>query len=75
MNGVEAMLYRINSGFLGLRVDAGKSSIELNFQPRMMRLGVLISLIGCFIFIALIVKSRDRQILDDNSIQPRLHFR
>lgn len=73
VNGVEAMLYRINSGFLGLRVDAGKSAIELNFQPRLMRLGAFISLIGCLIFIVLSVKSREQRIADGNSIQPGLH--
>jgi uncharacterized membrane protein YfhO len=54
INGVESKLYRINGGLTGLPVAAGKSEVELRFEPRLMKKGALVSVIALLIFIGLL---------------------
>jgi uncharacterized membrane protein YfhO len=57
VNGKPAELTRINCGFTGLKLDAGKSNVEIHFEPRLMKQGGMVSLLATAVFIGLIVFS------------------
>ena len=48
-NGKEIKLYRVNSGMTGIILPAGKTVIDLCFEPRLMKTGALVSLFGLLI--------------------------
>ena len=59
VNGVDTKLYRVDLGLTGLKLPAGKSTIELHFEPRYRAKGAIVSLCSALVFIALIgVSSR-----------------
>ena len=51
LNGQETELYRLNCGLTGLMLPKGLSDIVLKFEPRMKKIGLVISLIFFFIFL------------------------
>lgn len=57
VNGKEAKLYKVNIGFLGLKLPAGKSDVEIKFEPRMMKKGGMVSLCALVVFAGLVVLS------------------
>src|ERR1700757_818996 len=58
INNTDAKLYRVNAGLTGLKLPAGKNSIELKFEPRLMKKGLLVSIIALVIFIALLIMDK-----------------
>lgn len=60
INGVESKLYRVDCGLTGLKIPAGKSKVELVFEPRYMKQGGILSLISLLIFTGLLVFLRQR---------------
>jgi len=44
INGAPAQLYRINCGLMGIKIPSGKSTVDLNFEPRLMKTGGMISM-------------------------------
>jgi len=55
INNTDAKLYRVNAGLTGLKLPAGKSSVELKFEPRLMKKGLLVSIIALIVFISLLI--------------------
>lgn len=55
VNGADAKLHIVNCGLTGLKLPAGKSEVELHFEPRYMKTGGMVSLAGIAVFIGLIV--------------------
>ncbi len=55
VNNADAKLYRINSGLTGLIVPKGTNTIELSFEPRLMKKGAMITLISLIVLIGLLV--------------------
>lgn len=54
INGQEAKLYRLNCGLTGLLTQKGSNEVELKFEPRFKREGIIISLIFMVIFVGLL---------------------
>ena len=54
VNGADVKLYRIDCGLTGLKLPAGKNKIELNFEPRLMKKGLIVSLISLVVFAGLL---------------------
>jgi uncharacterized membrane protein YfhO len=46
LNGKDVHLYRINSGFTGMILNAGANEINLSYTPRLRKDGFLISIAG-----------------------------
>ena len=58
INGTETKLHLIDCGLTGLKLPAGKSSVELSFEPRLMKKGGIISLFSILVFIGILVIER-----------------
>ncbi|MEO8760076.1 MAG: hypothetical protein ABI388_03210, partial [Bacteroidia bacterium] len=58
INNVDAKLYRVNAGLTGLKIPTGKSNIELKFEPRLMKKGLIVSMIALLVFISLLVTQK-----------------
>jgi uncharacterized membrane protein YfhO len=54
LNGVDAKLYRINSGLTGLLINKGINEVELSFEPRLRSKGKLISIASLLILFGLL---------------------
>ncbi|MCD6013479.1 MAG: hypothetical protein K0Q79_3341 [Flavipsychrobacter sp.] len=61
VNGKEAKLYKVNIGFLGLKLPGGKSDVEIKFEPRMMKTGGMVSLAALVVFVGLVVLGMRRK--------------
>jgi len=61
VNGADAKLYLVNCGLTGLKLQAGKSDVELYFEPRYMKMGGMVSLAALAVFIGLIVVSAGKR--------------
>jgi uncharacterized membrane protein YfhO len=57
LNGAEAKIYRVNVGFVGVKVGAGKNDVELRFEPRYMMKGAMVSIIALLAFCGLLLLS------------------
>jgi uncharacterized membrane protein YfhO len=57
INGADAKIYRVNGGFIGLNMPAGKSDIDLHFVPRLMKTGGMVSLVALLAFGGLLAYS------------------
>ena len=55
VNGADTKLYRLNCGLTGLKLPAGKSVVDLKFEPRLMMKGAMVSLLAILVFIGLIL--------------------
>jgi uncharacterized membrane protein YfhO len=55
INNNDAKLYRVNAGLTGLKLPVGKSSVELKFEPRLMKKGLLVSIMALIILVALLI--------------------
>ena len=58
VNGIAAKLYRVDCGMTGLKIGSGTNKVELQFEPRYMKNGALISLIGILVFSGLLYANR-----------------
>jgi uncharacterized membrane protein YfhO len=65
VNGKDAKLYKVNFGFLGLKLPAGKSDVEIKFEPRMMKEGGMVSLAALLVFVGLVFLSKRKQIASE----------
>lgn len=54
VNGKPVEVENVNVGFMAVKVDAGESVIRFNYQTPLLKEGLLITCIGCFIFAAYI---------------------
>lgn len=50
VNGKESKIHRVNCGFVGLLLPAGKNTVDLKFTPRYMKEGGIITLIALIAF-------------------------
>lgn len=64
VNGKEAKISKVNFGFIGLKMGAGKSEVKLQFEPRLMKKGAMISLVGLAIFGVLIFLNLKKKSVD-----------
>lgn len=55
INGADTTLHRVNLGFTGMLIPAGKSVVELHFTPRLMKLGFAISMISILALVYLLL--------------------
>lgn len=53
VNGADARLYRVNSGFTGLILEKGQHNVELMFKPRLKNTGKTISLLAILVAVSL----------------------
>lgn len=54
VNGKETRIHRVNLGFSGIILAAGKNTIDIKFTPRYMKQGGMVSLLSIILFIALL---------------------
>ena len=54
INGADAKLYRVNCGLTGLKLPAGKSDVDLQFEPRLMMKGAMVSVIAILVMAGLL---------------------
>ena len=55
LNNAEVKLYRVNSGLTGMIVPKGNHKIALSFEPRLMKKGAMISVVGLIILLGLLL--------------------
>jgi uncharacterized membrane protein YfhO len=51
VNGQKAEIEQVNVGFMAVKVPAGESAIRFNYQPPALKLGLLITIGSCILFI------------------------
>ncbi|HEX6590161.1 MAG TPA: YfhO family protein [Longimicrobiales bacterium] len=51
VDGVDAALYRANHTFRGVRVPAGRHTVEFSFAPAELRLGLIIHVVGMLLLV------------------------
>jgi len=61
INGADTTLHRVNLGFTGMLIPAGKSKVELHFTPRLMKLGFVISMISILGLVYLLLATRGKR--------------
>lgn len=61
VDGHEARLDRVNIGFMGLWLERGTHSVELEFEPPYLRGGAVVSLISLLLYGFLFVRDRTRK--------------
>jgi len=61
INGVQAKICNVNCGLMGIKIPAGKSNIDLSFEPRLMKTGGIVSCIAILVFIGLMVLDRKKR--------------
>ena len=57
-NGQPVKAYKVSGGMTGLAVEAGFNEIEMNFSPRGLKTGAMISAAGLLLFIAAMITQR-----------------
>ena len=60
MDGKEVEITPVGGAMLAFKLDAGSHIIELRYTPEGFKLGLIVSLFGLFIFIAMLVLSRQK---------------
>ncbi len=58
VNGATSKLFCINCGLTGVKLPAGKSTVDLQFEPRYMKQGGMVSLAGILVFVGLLSVSK-----------------
>jgi uncharacterized membrane protein YfhO len=61
VNGTQAKIYNVNCGLMGLKMPAGKSDIDLRFEPRLMKTGGMVSCLAILVFIGLFVMDKRKR--------------
>ena len=57
VDGKETRVYQTDTAFLGIKLDSGRHEIEFRYHTPFKRLGAVISLLGIFIFIAIVINN------------------
>lgn len=60
VDGKEQELLNLNTGFIGVELDAGKHNVEFKYTTPGLNLGIIISIIGFALFIGIIIYERKR---------------
>lgn len=60
VDGQEKELLNVNTGFIGVELDAGDHNIEFRYTTPGLNLGIIISIIGLALFIGIIIYERKR---------------
>ena len=60
VNGADSKLYRINAGLMGLNIPAGKNTVEIKFEPRLMKKGMWVSILALLVFVGLLLMDKIR---------------
>ena len=55
-NNKKVDIYNVNNGFIGIKINKGKNNILVTYEPRGFRVGIIISLISCFIYLIYLFK-------------------
>lgn len=58
VDGTEVKTQKINIGLLGIEIKEGKHNVELTYQPPLLRVGILVSILSCIMLIILQVINR-----------------
>lgn len=56
INGKVVDVYQVNGGFMGIPLEAGENRLEMYFMPEGFKLGLMMTVAGCLIFVILVVK-------------------
>lgn len=59
VNGSEAAIYQVNGAFRAVKIPSGKSVVEMRYHPRMLNLGLAISLCSLTLVWALFIWKDD----------------
>lgn len=54
VNDIDSKLYRINAGLTGLLLNKGINKVELTFEPRLKKIGAIVSIFSLVLFIGLL---------------------
>ena len=60
VNGADSKLYRINAGLMGLNIPAGNNTVEIKFEPRLMKKGMWVSILALLVFVGLLLMDKIR---------------
>lgn len=58
VNGSEVKKYDVNGGFIGISLKKGDNQIEMYFVPKGFKFGIILSVTGCVIAVALLYEER-----------------
>ena len=58
INGNKATFQKVNGGFIGFKIEKGFNEISMTFIPYGFKIGVILSCLGLFIFIVLLLVSK-----------------
>ena len=64
VNGETRQLFLVNCGFTGLPLESGSYNIELSYQPKLLKIGFIISILSVVIYIMLILLERNKKLLN-----------
>lgn len=55
-NNKKIDIYKVNNGFIGIKINKGKNNIIVSYEPMGFRIGIIISIISCFIYLIYLFK-------------------
>ena len=55
-NNKKIDIYKVNNGFIGIKINKGKNNILVTYEPKGFRVGIIISIISCFIYLIYLFK-------------------
>jgi uncharacterized membrane protein YfhO len=58
IDGRPAKFYKVNIGFMGVMLEPGEHTIELRYRPPFLIAGIIVSMLGCAVFVSLIFTFR-----------------
>ena len=67
INGAPAKLYKVDCGLTGLKLATGKNEVEISFEPRLMKKGAMVSLLGLLVFAGLLFVTRKKGTASSNA--------
>ena len=64
VNGETRQLFLVNCGFTGLPLDSGDYTIELSYQPKLVKIGFIVTILSIIIYIMLIVLEKNKKLFN-----------
>ena len=55
-NNKKIDIYKVNNGFIGIKINKGKNNILVTYEPKGFRVGIILSIISCFIYLIYLFK-------------------
>ena len=63
VNGKSQQLFLVNCGFTGLPLESGNFNIELSYQPNLLKIGFIITILSIIIYIILIKLEKNKKLV------------